>query len=167
MDNSSTVAAPAERIIGTAHDYAGLVTVLKQRVAELGQPMETLDVVGGLPLRYTSKLLAPRAVKNLGPVSMGPLLAALGLKMIIVEDAEMLARVSKFSAWRTDAHAAIRTRKRRKKSHYLKGNSEWGRLMTVRRLAVLSPRKRRRLAKHANAVRWSEVKKAALPAPSP
>jgi hypothetical protein len=36
--------------------------------------MDEIDALAGLPLRYTSKLLCDNSVKNLGRISMGPLL---------------------------------------------------------------------------------------------
>jgi len=42
---------------------------------------------------YASTLLAPRPRKRIGPMSLGALLGALGLALVVVEDAAALARV--------------------------------------------------------------------------
>jgi hypothetical protein len=77
-------------------DYAGLLTALRQRIVEIGTHMEAVDDVAGLPLRYTAKLLSARVrpgKPNLGPISLGPLLGALGLKLALVADEDALAKV--------------------------------------------------------------------------
>jgi hypothetical protein len=77
-------------------DYRGLVTALRRRIVELGTGMESVDEVAGLPARYTSKLLSTNVrpgKKNLGPLSLGPLLGALGVKLALVADEEALAKV--------------------------------------------------------------------------
>jgi hypothetical protein len=79
--------------LAIVRDYWELVTALKARMHELGVTMETVDHVAGLPARYTSKIFAPHPIKGLGRISMGPTLGALGVKLLLVEDAEQLARV--------------------------------------------------------------------------
>jgi hypothetical protein len=74
-------------------DYAELIAALKARMAELGVTMETLDDISGLPTRYVSKIFSPTPLRGLGRVSLGPLIGALGLKLIVAEDAEQLARI--------------------------------------------------------------------------
>jgi hypothetical protein len=77
-------------------DYRGLVAALRQRIVELGTGMESVDEVAGLPARYTSKLLSTNVrpgKPNLGPISLGPLLKALGLKLALVADEDALAEV--------------------------------------------------------------------------
>jgi hypothetical protein len=54
----------------------------------------TLDDVGGLCERYSSKILGPAKTKRLGAMSMAPFLGALGLALIVVEDEEALARLA-------------------------------------------------------------------------
>lgn len=72
-----------------------LVQALRDRRDALNISHETLDSIAGLQSGYTSKLLAPKPIKNLGPMSFGSLLGALGLAVVVVEDAAMCERVSK------------------------------------------------------------------------
>jgi hypothetical protein len=65
--------------LAVVSDYPGLIAALRGRVIELGTSINALDEVAGLPDRYSAKLLSPRAVKNLGPMSLCSLLGALGL----------------------------------------------------------------------------------------
>lgn len=85
-----------ERIIATIdarNGYDGLIAAFRARIVELGTHFEAVDEVAGLPTRYTGKLLnengdvARRSGrKSLGRESFGPLLGALGVKVLIVVD---------------------------------------------------------------------------------
>jgi hypothetical protein len=77
-------------IVRTADD---LRAVFRQRVVELNVSLDTVDFVGGLPTRYTAKVLGLHPTRNFGQMSLDALLGALGLMLIVVEDAEALARV--------------------------------------------------------------------------
>jgi hypothetical protein len=83
----------SHRALAVVTDYTGLVTALRQRIAELGTHMEAVDEVAGLPLRYTSKLMSENNHTSLGRVSLGPLLGALASKLVVVPDQDALARV--------------------------------------------------------------------------
>jgi hypothetical protein len=74
-------------------DYAGLLEVIRRRMRELNITFETLDVVSGVQLGYSSKILGPTPSKCFGPVSLGCVLGALGMKLVAVEDPEQLAKV--------------------------------------------------------------------------
>jgi hypothetical protein len=52
-----------------------------------------LDDVTGLPSGYSGKLLSRRFRRTLGRVSLGVLLQALGVKLVVVEDPAALDRV--------------------------------------------------------------------------
>jgi hypothetical protein len=72
-------------------DYPGLVMALRQRAITLNTPLESINHVAGLPTRYTTKLLGGKRV--LGPMSFGPLLGALALKLAVMPDNDALARI--------------------------------------------------------------------------
>jgi hypothetical protein len=72
-------------------DYDGLLAALRQRAIELNASLESIDEVAGLPTRYTTKLLG--GVRGLGRVSLGPLLGALALKLVVMPDDAALARI--------------------------------------------------------------------------
>jgi hypothetical protein len=83
----------SDQPLAVVYDYGQLLDALRARVAELSTPMEVVDDVAGLPQRYTSKLLAPCPVKGIGAISMGPLLGALGLRLIVEIDREAFDRI--------------------------------------------------------------------------
>jgi hypothetical protein len=154
MDGAPTATAspavPTERLIGEARDYAELLDALRKRLRQLGTSMERIDDLAGLPSRYVSKLFAPMELKSLSKVSMGPVLGALGLKLLVIEDAEAFARVK---------HRLVRKK-------YAGGGmlaaekNIWRRTPAlarkIRHLQILkqSPRRRREIALNAAKVRW-------------
>jgi hypothetical protein len=75
--------------------YDDLIAALRARKDELDISFLELDFIGGLTSGHSSKLLAPVRpyMKCLGPVSLGLILGALGLRLLVVEDPEALARV--------------------------------------------------------------------------
>lgn len=92
----------APKTLATVREYVDLVEALRARRDALQITHETIDAVSGLAAGYTGKLLAPPtgptdamrpSKRHLGPLSFGPMLAALGLKLLVVEDKEAIARV--------------------------------------------------------------------------
>jgi hypothetical protein len=81
------------RPIAVVSDYRGLVSALRARADELDVSNETLDATTGLAHGYCGKLLGLHLRKPLGRVSLGVLLTPLGVKLVVVEDPEALARV--------------------------------------------------------------------------
>lgn len=154
-----------------------LIQALRARRDELQLTHETIDAVSGLQPGYTSKLLAPKPIKNLGPMSFEMLLGALGVAVVVVEDPEQIARVSR--QW-TKRRAPLRkplalpppsisasisasiaqeiqvTPALQRLLH----NPEWMKEIGIKggkaRGMKLSPRRRRQIAKKAAAVRWSK-----------
>jgi len=83
----------ASQPIGTVKNYDDLLTIVRARVAELGISFETLDAVSGVCSGYSAKLIGATPCKRLGAVSLGAILGTLGIKLLVVEDLEQLARV--------------------------------------------------------------------------
>ena len=82
-----------EHPLGTCRTSDDLREVFRRRVAELGVSLDTIDHIAGLPTRYTAKVLGLQPTRGFGQFSLDGLLGALGLMLIVVEDAEALARV--------------------------------------------------------------------------
>jgi hypothetical protein len=83
------------RPLATVRDYRELVLALRARADELNVSGEVLDFVTNLPDGYCRKLLAPTHIRALGRISLGVMLSALGLKLIVAEDAEAFERVKR------------------------------------------------------------------------
>lgn len=155
----------ADRVIAqvcSRDGYAGLMDAMRLRMVELDTTYDGVDELAGLPLRYTSKLFAPVPIKGVGRHSLGPLLGALGIKLLVVVDTALMAKVTKQLSHRepikrADAHGGTPTRRRRKKSA-LKGNSDWGRVMAARRFLLSNPKQRSAKARKAARAQWRKVK---------
>ena len=121
----------AWRQIATVHDYDGLIAAIRARSDELQITRETLDDASGLHGGYCGKLLSPIPIKTLGHVSLGPILGALGLALIVVEDLRRSARSAPRLVKRERARAMLPARvlpaESPKARPDLKGNSEWSR----------------------------------------
>ena len=81
------------RYLAEIHDYQAVHGALRARADELNISRETIDSVAGLQSGYCGKLLGPGMTRSFGPVSLGLLLRALGVKLLLVEDAEALEKV--------------------------------------------------------------------------
>lgn len=75
------------------HDMPGLLAALRMQRDALNVSHETLDAISGLPAGYVGKVLSPEPVRGLGYGSLGALLGALGLALIVVEDSAAAERV--------------------------------------------------------------------------
>lgn len=91
------------RTIATIIDYDGLHSAIRARADEIGITREQIDLAAEWPSGYASKILAPVPFKTLGRQSLGPMLAILGLKVILVEDPEAMAQITESGVRRVRA----------------------------------------------------------------
>ena len=94
--------------LAEVRSYADLQKALRARAEELDISRATLDQLSGLDAGYCGKLLAPNPKRNIGFVSIGLLLGALGLKLLEVEDRKMMDLTR---------HRLVRRIRRGKKAH--------------------------------------------------
>ena len=81
------------RELATFSDYEGMLNAIRARVRELEIAGEAFDGYAGLPTGYLSKLTCSAPVRRIGMTSMGPLLSALGVTLVMIENAEATARL--------------------------------------------------------------------------
>lgn len=161
------------RIIGEvrSHEgYDGLRAVFLARSVSLGLTGEEIDDLSKLADRYAQKLLSPVEVKSMGRYSLGPLMSALAVKIVIVEDTEMLARIgrklgrqiTKRAVKVKDAGACMLAGAKPKKRRFLpfKGNTDWGRMMRARQILQQPAAQRSLTARTAARARWGKNVKA-------
>lgn len=77
------------------NSYVGLRDAIRRRVSALDISRATLDEITGLPLGYSGKLLASGEAKDpkrFGPLSLDLILQATGLKLLVVDDHQTLAK---------------------------------------------------------------------------
>jgi hypothetical protein len=154
-----------------------LLNAIRARRDELNISHETIDSIAGLQSGYTSKLLAPRPIKNLGPMSFGSLLGALGLAVVVVEDPTMCERVSKHweprkrpqklpsasisASMPNEIPSEIQiTPEIQTQLELMEHMKSIAKLGGKRRAKVLGKRARQRIATHAARMRWSKEKRA-------
>jgi hypothetical protein len=132
-----------------------MLAAIRERVNELRPHLESLDQHCGLATGYTSKLISMRPVRRLGMVSWGPLITGLGLRAQFIEDptatALLRSRVkqSNPSYQRTMPAAAsiLFTARMLKRIRRLGGQA---------RMAQLTSKERRELARKAALARWKK-----------
>lgn len=149
------------RILGEARDYAQFAAVVRAWLEELKVAGETVDELAGLPIRYTSKALGVLPAKGFGRTSLGPLLGALGLKLIIAVDVETLERMRRRLPTRERVGsqyargtmlAGRKQKKRTKRGQNV--NSDHAKALRARQLLITTPRQRSAIAKRAARARW-------------
>jgi hypothetical protein len=150
--------------------YEGLHALFRLRADQLGVPRSDpkggmgLDALSGLADGYVAKLLSPVPMKTIGRLSLGPLMSALAVKLIMVEDLEMLARIER-KIGKQIARRAVKgkhagggmlasNKPKRRRFRPLKGNNGWGQMMRARQLLTQSGPQRSRIARQAAKARW-------------
>lgn len=106
----------APKALTTVREYADLVEALRARRDALQITHETIDDIAGLSSGYAGKLLCNPPLRRLASM-LGPMLGALGLKLLVVEDPEAMVRVerriSRKDYYRRVHQAPLEPRRRR------------------------------------------------------
>jgi hypothetical protein len=75
------------------HSMPDLLAALRARRDELELTHERIDDIAGFPSGYCGKLMAAQPIKNLGWLSFGLALDALGVALVMVENPDQIKRV--------------------------------------------------------------------------
>jgi hypothetical protein len=104
-ESESPDASP--RVLAEITDYAQMVTAFRTRAQarHIAITNPAVAEVAGLPDHYIAKLLAVNPVKRIGMISLGPLLAVLGCRLVLVEDQAALAAYAHRIPVRNEAFA--------------------------------------------------------------
>lgn len=138
--------------IAIVRDYDDLHTMLRARADELGMTREQMDDRVGLAAGHSSKLLARVPSKRLGALTFGPVLAAFGLALIVVEDDESLSLIEQ----RLGASDNATDKKPSRYDWRLKKGTGWARRMNGLRRLKLTPEQRSASAARAARARWQK-----------
>jgi hypothetical protein len=140
------------RALAVLRTYDDILSTLRARRDELDVPNEVVDEITGLTRGHTSKVISPHPTKLLGPVSWN-LWAALGLKVVAIEDPIALAKAKRSSYWqrRRQPQVLPACPYPRAPGQFTTANAGE---MAHRRAAALSPQKRSRIARKAAKARW-------------
>lgn len=139
--------ADAPRTIATCTDMDGLLAAFRARAEALNVSRATIDDVSGLQSGYTGKLLANPPIKNVGAMSLGPLLGALGLAIVLVEDADQMRRIKSRMSERNAAQ--VRNTIVSSRIPRWLFNSRKGRRAVLKRWDSTTPAQRKRIARKA------------------
>ena len=71
------------------------ISAFRERVDETDISRHKLDYQAGLAIGHAGKLLGLKQVKRFGSIKLGPMLGAIGCKLVLVEDAEQTAKILK------------------------------------------------------------------------
>ena len=145
----------------SADGWAGFVEGFRKACDARNSSYENLGELAGLPLRYVNKILAPVPVKNIGPKSLGPLLGVTGIKILLVEDSEMLAALEKRfvprkAGLKRNATGSVRRKKRHKWRRFGSSPAE-RQILHSRRMLLTTARQRSTWAKRAAKARWRKA----------
>lgn len=148
------------QVIGEARCYVELLKLLEIARKRLDVPYSVLDNVSGLPDGYSQKVLQRAPQKHMGPLSLGLMLKAEGVKIVLMWDEPQLAKNAKRSDWRrsrpqggwkfrgtNDGQRTMGAANKRAYPHV--GSSEWGSMMRQRAMVLLTPAARQRAARKA------------------
>jgi hypothetical protein len=162
------------RILASIATYPELIQALRSWAFELGTTYDAIDQVAGWEGRYVAKLLSPRPVKTFGQISLGLVLAALGLRLQVAVDEAALAKVRHRltpSQWpekrrRATAIRQALTRQTRENPSrtQFKGDRAWALEMHAKAMAATTPefrRARARLAAKAGNAKRRRLREAA------
>lgn len=150
----------ADEPIGLAiiRDYGELHAALRARIDSLGISMETFDDLCGFWPGYSSHVLGPKPQGNmraLGKMSLGAALGALGLKLLLLEDRDALAKVRERLI---ESDKAQTRKKNARPARIVARENTWvklGRAGANASNALRTAKQRARLARKAARARWS------------
>ena len=125
---------------------------------------ENFAQVCGLPSYYPVKLLAVRPVRRMGALSLGPMLGALGMKLIAVEDPEAVARFTSRLPARQESCVHTGTMEWRISRRAFRQMQDKGRRS---RWDAMTPKQRSAWARKLNRIRWAKVAQAETEAKAP
>lgn len=146
-------------VIAEVVDFVTLQLGLQKGREYRGISLERMDEIAGTPARYFSKVLAPGKLRRVTMDSLTLALAALGLKMLIVEDPEQFARVQtrheqrNGTVVRNGTIHRVLSRRFMKKIAVKGGEARMDQLMTSRRLVS----HQRAAGKASAAKRWGKT----------
>jgi hypothetical protein len=145
--------------LARVESYDDLVHALRARVDQLGISQETLAALARLQ-GYSSDVLKPQGnMRSLGRMSFGCVLGALGLKIVLVEDRDALAKVRERLIERDNAQA----RRKNTWPPSIKGPADnvfvvLGRAGGIARAAKLSANQRVKISRKAIRARRSKAR---------
>jgi hypothetical protein len=147
------MAGDEPRVLADVGSYEQMLAALRSRINELQISGENLDEYAGLPRGYLSKLTGVKPIRRLGMTSFGPVLAGLGLRLLVIEDPDATARLKNSLPPRNGSYVRtmqadacmVLTPRILKRIRQLGGKA---------RMARLTPQQRSKFARKGAMARW-------------
>jgi hypothetical protein len=124
---------------------------IRARINELQVNGEAFDEFAGLPKGYLNKIAGSRPIRRVGMLSMGPLLQALGIKCVFLEDPEATQRLKKRLKPRNSNLVRSAVTEVRLTRRFMQ---KIGRMGAAVRFSKMTPEERSKLARRLNKARW-------------
>lgn len=146
-----------ETQLAAVNDYEGLQRAMRARAEALGISRATLDALAGTHDGHAGKMLADPPKKNMGITSLGLLLQALCIKLVVVQDDEQMKKLGERLVHRDERQVRLRNAVQ-SGTVILKFSRRYmqklGRLSGAARNR-LSKKKRKALTRAARRARWA------------
>lgn len=142
-------------------NYDDLIRFLRERASALGMTDKMIEEIGGFTAGHVGKLLGAARPKNLGPLTFGLMLGALGLKFAIIEDEEATARIkARFDpsekSKRMPSMLSITLSPELASAVFADHTTRIGAIGGRARMQTMSPEQRSRYARKAAKARWKK-----------
>jgi hypothetical protein len=151
---STGAASLVPQPIAVVRSYDDLRRAVADHCASIAMSRMELDAEAGLTDGHSAKLLSAHARKKFGIVTLGRVMAAAGLVLIVAIDPEAPARD-------LDARMLVGRQARYDRAKHWRrdrSSSAWGRRMAALRALKLTPNQRSESARNAARARWSRTK---------
>lgn len=147
--------------LAVATSYDDIIRCFRERASALGMTDKTIEEIGGFTGGHVGKLLGAARTKNLGPLTFGMMLGALGLKFAIVEDEEQTARIRKRfdpseKSKRVPTAISIALSPDLVSAVFSDHNTRISQLAAQARREKISPARRSQIARKAAKARWKK-----------
>jgi hypothetical protein len=149
--------AITERVIAQFNSYEGMLAAMRLRAKEreIAIGSDNVAALTGLPAFYFGKLLSPKAPRRIGSISMAPVMAILGVKLVMVEDPETMARYASRLHKRDENFVHAATVHFALSGKHMRAIRRKGGLNSRR---YMSAREARALARRAAHARWAKAR---------
>jgi hypothetical protein len=158
-------------IVTALTGYDGLNGAFRARAEQLNITRDDIDVLGSLTRGHASKILAAYPQKAIGRTTLGPILHALKLKLIVVPDEDVIwadeprgRRIKRGAMLGSATHGIANMQERRTITNKIlrelitKHAKRAGRKGGRARAKSLTAKQRSKSAKHAARLRWHPPK---------
>ena len=163
--NGRQITMPTNNIIAEIRSYSDFTAALRAWIATNNTTYESINAIAGLQDGYLAKMIAATPVRSFSRISLGATLGALGVKLLLVVDAEKLAAIRpQFTPRKKNALNSMLSERVPVKRPYaaFRGNPVLAKMLHDQWMVRSTPQRRRKIAAKAAKARWSTANKSPL-----